>query len=129
MKSDVWSLGCIAYEMCEFRSPFKHNEKMSLMDLFNNITKGEYKPVSTRYSQALRDVIDGMIMVDPNKRLDAPTVLQRAQANHQQLLEQKKTPQIYNILVMEVSLHSEPLAGYLREADASAVPRVLLPPA
>jgi len=41
MKSDVWSLGCIAYELCEFKSPFRNeSEKMSLMDLFNNITKG-----------------------------------------------------------------------------------------
>lgn len=41
MKSDVWSLGCIIYEMCEMRSPFRDtNQNMSLMDLFNNITKG-----------------------------------------------------------------------------------------
>ena len=50
MKSDVWSLGCIIYEMCEFKSPFKQNEKMSLMDLYNNITKGEFKPIGNRYS-------------------------------------------------------------------------------
>ena len=42
MKVDVWSLGCIAYEMCEMQSPFRNNgQNMSLMDLFNNITKGK----------------------------------------------------------------------------------------
>ena len=41
MKSDIWSLGCIAHELCEFKSPFREEgEKMSLMDLFNKITKG-----------------------------------------------------------------------------------------
>merc|ERR1719163_1739026 len=31
MKSDVWSLGCVFYELCVCRSPFKHPEKnMSL---------------------------------------------------------------------------------------------------
>ncbi len=41
MKSDVWSIGCVCYELCEFKSPFRNeSEKMSLMDLFQNITKG-----------------------------------------------------------------------------------------
>jgi len=39
MRSDVWSLGCIVYELCELKSPFKsEGEKMSLMDLFTKIT-------------------------------------------------------------------------------------------
>ena len=34
-KSDVWSLGCISYELCALISPFKdETKKMSLYDLF-----------------------------------------------------------------------------------------------
>jgi NIMA (never in mitosis gene a)-related kinase len=40
-KSDVWSLGCIAYELCALISPFKdENKKMSLYDLFTKINAG-----------------------------------------------------------------------------------------
>ena len=41
-KSDVWSLGCIAYELCMLRSPFRKDDKenLSLYDLFQRITKG-----------------------------------------------------------------------------------------
>jgi serine/threonine protein kinase len=77
MKSDVWSLGCIAYEMCEMKSPFRNdNEKMSLMDLFNNITKGEYKPVSNKFSEDMRNIIQRMIIVDPQKRCDIQNVIE-----------------------------------------------------
>lgn len=51
MNADVWSLGCICYELAELNSPFRNKqEKMSLMDLFDNITKCNYKPISSRYS-------------------------------------------------------------------------------
>ena len=34
-KSDVWSLGCIAYELCTMKSPSKKEDsKMSLYELF-----------------------------------------------------------------------------------------------
>jgi NIMA (never in mitosis gene a)-related kinase len=69
-KSDVWSLGCITYEMCSLISPFKDEEKkMSLYDLFTKINQGVFTPLSaSRYSAELRYIIDTMIRVDPKER-------------------------------------------------------------
>lgn len=44
---------------------------MSLMDLFNNITKGEFESISGRFSEELRILINQMILVDPSKRVDS----------------------------------------------------------
>lgn len=35
-KSDVWSMGCIAYELCALRSPFRSSDKenLNLYELF-----------------------------------------------------------------------------------------------
>ncbi len=44
------------------------------MDLFNNITKGDFKPISTRYSGELRDLINSMVVLDPAKRVDSVSV-------------------------------------------------------
>lgn len=99
MKSDVWSLGCIVYELCEMRSPFRNdNEKMSLMDLFNNITKGEFKPVSDRYSDELRTIIHEMIVVNPQMRCDTKRVIDVCEAWKE---KQKGALKIDCLIVME----------------------------
>lgn len=76
-KSDVWSLGCIAYELCALKSPFKdETKKMSLYDLFTKINAGIYTPLSaSRYSSELRYLIDSMLRVDPNERVDINDVV------------------------------------------------------
>jgi NIMA (never in mitosis gene a)-related kinase len=76
-KSDVWSLGSITYEMCALRSPFKDDsKKMSLYDLFTKINSGVYQPLSaSRYSSELRYLIDSMLRVDPNDRVDINDVV------------------------------------------------------
>lgn len=38
------------------------------MDLFDNITKCNYKPLNQKYSPQLREAIQNMIVVDPTKR-------------------------------------------------------------
>lgn len=76
-KSDVWSLGCITYELCALRSPFKdETKKMSLYDLFTKINQGVYQPLSaSRYSSELRYLIDSMLRVDPAERVEISDVV------------------------------------------------------
>merc|ERR1719161_3269004 len=75
MKSDVWSLGCVFYELCVRRSPFKHPDKnMSLYDLFLAISKGTYDPLPEGFSSDLRETVDGMLTLEVGKRLSMEEV-------------------------------------------------------
>lgn len=47
MKSDIWSMGCVIYEMCALEPPFKATD---LQSLFKKVKAGQYKPLSTYYS-------------------------------------------------------------------------------
>jgi hypothetical protein len=41
---------------------------MSLMDLFENITNCNYKPIDSKYSPQLKEAIRNMIVVDTTQR-------------------------------------------------------------
>ena len=66
-KSDVWSLGCILYELAVLKSPFKE-EGLSLYGLFQKINKGKYPDVPAPYSDELRTMVHRMLDVDVSKR-------------------------------------------------------------
>ena len=65
-------MGCIAYELCSLRSPFRSSDKenLNLYELFQRICKGNFPPPSDRYSQELRSLVVGMLKVDPDQRFD-----------------------------------------------------------
>jgi len=74
-KSDVWSLGCVLYEMLTLTHPF---EGASLKLLILKIIRGKYPPVSARYGKALRDVLDAMLSKNPAKRPGVNDILKKA---------------------------------------------------
>jgi NIMA (never in mitosis gene a)-related kinase len=53
-KSDIWSLGCIVYEMCTFNPPFHGKD---LHSLFKSVQKGYYPPIPSQYSKTLTKFI------------------------------------------------------------------------
>lgn len=68
-KSDIWSFGCILYEMCNLRRPFEAQNQFSLS---TKIWKGQYPSINASYSKQLRDLIAEMLTVNPVKR---PTII------------------------------------------------------
>ncbi|CAM9617044.1 unnamed protein product, partial [Ectocarpus sp. 12 AP-2014] len=66
-KSDVWSLGCVLYELAMLRSPFK-SENLNRNSLYKKISTGDYSPMLAYYSEELRALATGMINTNPCER-------------------------------------------------------------
>jgi NIMA (never in mitosis gene a)-related kinase 1/4/5 len=61
LKSDIWSLGCVIYEMCALVPPFRAED---MNGLFKRVLKGQYPPIPSHYSMDMRSLIKAMLMVD-----------------------------------------------------------------
>ena len=71
-KSDIWSIGCILYEMCALSLPFKGK---TFENVYKNVLKGVYNPIPGHYSKELSQVIFGLLQVNPNNRPSCEEIL------------------------------------------------------
>ena len=66
-KSDLWSIGCVIYELCALRPPFKGKD---LDELFMNVCQGKAERISNVYSDDLWKMILMLLQTDVKKRCD-----------------------------------------------------------
>ncbi|KAI5712602.1 hypothetical protein M8J76_010670 [Diaphorina citri] len=78
-RTDVWSLGCLLYAMCYFKSPFdtvyERGDSVALAVISGNITF----PENTPFPQELHDLILFMLKVTPSERPFIHSVCDNAQ--------------------------------------------------
>eukprot|EP00741_Cyanophora_paradoxa_P020945 tig00021319_g20220.t1 len=72
-KSDIWSLGCLLYELITYRHPFESN---SWKGLANKVLKGQYQEIPGHYSAELRDMVRCLLVTDPLRRPAVNEILQ-----------------------------------------------------
>ena len=81
MKSDVWALGCILYELCTFRHPFDATNQGAL---FLKILKDNPDPIFACYSSNLQKLVNQILEKNYEKRpscldiLNNPIVIEKA---------------------------------------------------
>jgi len=72
-KSDIWSLGCVLYEMTTLKHAFDARDMCALV---MKIIKGDYPPIPEHYSDNLRNLIADMLNKDAAQRPSIISILQ-----------------------------------------------------
>ena len=71
-KSDIWSLGCVTFEMLALRPPFRAE---NMEKLYNKVIHGQYGKISDSYSQDIKEIIKFMLKVNPQDRPSCGQIL------------------------------------------------------
>lgn len=74
-KCDIWSFGCLLYEMACLEAPFRASNQLALAA---KIAAGRHAPLPTRYSARLRRLVESMLDVVPHRRPSIDQVLAAA---------------------------------------------------
>jgi len=64
-KSDIWSLGCVVYEMCAMKTPFRGKDMEAV---YQKVKKGIFDPIPSVYSSELEHFISMCLQVSASAR-------------------------------------------------------------
>ena len=73
-RSDIWSLGCCIFEMCNLKNAF---EAKSWNAVFVKVTKGQRAQLNSRYSMDMKNLVDSMLSVNGKNRPTIASILEK----------------------------------------------------
>ncbi|CAG9320692.1 unnamed protein product [Blepharisma stoltei] len=81
-KRDIWALGVILYEMCEFSHPFGAIGLIDEKKYFSKLKKKNMRPFLRDYSDDLRDIIISCLNKDYKQRPDIFDIMKTLNAHY-----------------------------------------------
>ncbi|KAL4958144.1 kinase-like domain-containing protein, partial [Aspergillus filifer] len=72
LRSDIWAVGCIMYELCQREPPFNARTHIQLVQ---RIREGKFAPLPDFYSTELKNVIASCLRVNPDHRPDTASLI------------------------------------------------------
>lgn len=72
LRSDIWAVGCIMYELCQKEPPFNARTHIQLVQ---KIREGKFAPLPDCYSPELKNVIGSCLRVNPDHRPDTTALI------------------------------------------------------
>ena len=122
-KSDVWSLGCVVYELATLRHAFNAD---SMRHLVNKILRSMPQELPSVFSDELRSLISQMLTKDPRRRPSVFELQQNPLVRHmiqKQLVELQKQKECPS----EKSRCTSPAKSPVRSPTAAKVARPEMP--
>jgi serine/threonine protein kinase len=105
-KSDIWSTGCILYEMATLSPPFEASNHVALA---MKIKDGRFARLPSRYSEELNRVISWMITTDYRRRPSTEDLLKLPLLHEEPVISPRIPPVEYKApLVSQVANTKRP---------------------
>ncbi|CAF2765027.1 unnamed protein product [Rotaria sp. Silwood2] len=122
-KSDVWSLGCVLYELTTLKHAFDAN---NMNGLIMRIVRGSYNPIPSKFSADLRTLIASMLKREPRERPSVNTILRKPFIYRH--IPKHLAEEVHQAEFNHTVLHGQRLSVDLMHPNPPPIPRPLAVP-